>query len=296
LWDPASKSYKEQNGALCSCRKADGTLYTEICGSKISNTVTCPSSDVWQNILTSIVKRLQTELQVNGVYIDQICAGQGVPCFAKNHNHSLGGGEFWQASYRKLLNKIRAQTDRDNVLTSEENAECFLDLFDVLLIVNTPQKSGRIVPLFPIVYSDRVLYCGFQYFSEPVNSLDFILKNVYALLWGSQLGWIEPYRIMSPEADKEASFLKEMVNFRSKQHDIFYGGRFIKEYIPSGDNPALYPTSMPLTPAVRGAQWKTADGKSILLLVNMDSRQHTIVLPNGNLFRVSPCQCERIEL
>jgi hypothetical protein len=296
LWDPASESYKELNGALCSCRKADGTLYTEVYGSKVANTITCPSSETWQNVIANVVDRMQTELGVTGVYIDQICAGRGVPCFAKNHKHPLGGGEFWQTSYRELIGKTRAKIRPDNILTTEENAECFLDLFDVLLMVNTPQKIGKIVPLFPIVYSDRAIYNSFLYFPEPVNSLDFRLKNVMALLWGSQLGWIEPNRIMASEAKEEAEFLKEMVNFRGKQHDIIYGGRFIKEIIPTGDNPMLKPTAMKETPAVRGALWKGKNDNYAILLVNMDNITHKIILPQGTSIKLTARQCIKINM
>jgi len=295
LWDPAAQSYKEQNGALSSCRKPDGTLYTELSSSKVANTVTCPSSETWQNIVVGAVDRLQTETDIDGVYIDQICAGRGVPCFAKNHKHPLGGGEFWQTSYRELVNKAREKMRPGNILTTEENAECFIDLFDELLMVNTPQKAGRIIPLFPMVYSDRALYHGFQYFREPINSLDFRLKNVLALLWGSQLGWIEPNRIMAPEVAKDAAFLKEMMLFRSKQHDLMNGGHFIQEIIPTGDNPMLQPSAMNQTPAVRGALWEGSNGISAILLVNMDAKTHTVLLPENKTIIMLPYQCLRIK-
>lgn len=48
LWDPAADSYKRDRGYDASCRKPDGSLYTEIYPtSKVLNTVTCPSTAIW---------------------------------------------------------------------------------------------------------------------------------------------------------------------------------------------------------------------------------------------------------
>ena len=58
------------------------------------------------------------------------------------------------------------------------------------------------------------------------------MKNVLGLLWGAQLGWIKPELIMATEAETESSIFAEMVQFRKKQHDLIYGGRFMKEVIP----------------------------------------------------------------
>ena len=72
LWDPATDSYKTLNGKDASCRKADGTLYTEVYSSKVLNTVTCPASYIWRDVLKGVNKQILTELKTNGVYMDQI--------------------------------------------------------------------------------------------------------------------------------------------------------------------------------------------------------------------------------
>jgi hypothetical protein len=139
LWDPASKSYQTQGGAQSSCRKKDGSLYIEIYGSMVPNSVTCPSSEIWQNTILNLTKRIQTELGTNGVYIDQVGAAAGEPCWASNHNHPKGGGGFWHQSYREMLQKVRANRSPGNIIMTEENSECYMDLFDLMLMVNSPQ-------------------------------------------------------------------------------------------------------------------------------------------------------------
>lgn len=299
LWDPQSISYLEKNGKEHSCRKADGALYTEIYGSMIPNSVTCPSSKVWQDIIVKLSGRIQNELGSNGVYIDQIGAAPGVPCWNMNHTHPPGGGEFWHSSYRTLLEKVREGLLPGNIIITEENAECFMDLFDIMLMVNTPQyENVNIVPLYPLIYSDRMMLNCFLYYPLPekVNSMTFRLKNVMGLLWGTQLGWIKPELIMASEAKEEAEFLKKLVAFRKQQHDLIYGGRLIKEIILTGDNPILEIPDMRNSPAVRGAYWIGASGNEAILLVNMDNVSHRIILPDGKERTMKSKECLRINL
>lgn len=80
LWDPAADSYKRDRGYDASCRKPDGSLYTEIYPtSKVLNTVTCPSTDIWHRKIIELVDSLQHAVGVNGIYIDQIAAAAPNP-------------------------------------------------------------------------------------------------------------------------------------------------------------------------------------------------------------------------
>ena len=144
LWDPANDSYKEKQGYLASCRKKDGSLYTEIYPtSNVPNTVTCPSSPIWQGIIHSLTDSLLHSIGTDGVYIDQISAAASEPCYALNHPHAPGAGSWWPESYRKLLNELHREVfTAGQAVTSEENAEVYMDLFDMLLIVNTPRSRS----------------------------------------------------------------------------------------------------------------------------------------------------------
>lgn len=300
LWDPASKSYTEWNGKEASCRKADGTLYTEIYPtSMIPNSITCPSSPIWQNIIIKLVDRIQNELQTNGVYIDQIGAAAGMPCWAPNHPHPAGGGEFWHASYRQMLTKVREHLHPGNIIITEDNSECYMDLFDIMLMVNSPQaKNTRIVPLYPLIYSDRMMVNCFLYYplTEPVHDMRFRLKNALGLLWGTQLGWVKPELLMAQEAKPEAEFLRTLVRFRKKQHDILYGGRFVAEITPTGDNPVISFPDMPDSPVVRGSMWVSPKGKQVIYLVNIDDNPHTVKIENVGEYKIKAKDALRINL
>lgn len=298
LWDPSSDSYKTLHGGSASCRKPDGTLYTEIYPtSKVLNTVTCPSSLLWQKIITDLVDKIQNELNTNGVYIDQVACAAPQPCWSSGHGHAKGGGDYWHKSYRSLMDNLRANhLKKGNVLISEENAECYIDMFDMLLTVNSPHSGCRIVPLFPIVYSDRVITSAYTYSpTDRVNRGDFLYETMQCFLYGSQLGWVDPTLLMKDEAKKEAMFLKELTNVRKKQHDVFYGGRYMKEIIPTGDNPEIDVPGFGKANVVGGCEWLSANGKRVQYYVNMDTMAHDVILPNGKNLNIKPLKAVRIE-
>lgn len=301
LWDPGADSYKARNGKDASCRRPDGALYTEIYPtSLVPNSVTCPSSPIWRNILLELSDSIQERLGTNGLYIDQIAAAAPYPCYAANHSHPKGGGEFWYEAYRGIIDDMRRDhLKKDNVIFSEENAECYIPVFDILLTVNTPHTLAcKIVPLFPIIYSDRVLTTSFTYSPYmDVTQGDFRHENMMALLYGAQLGWVDPRLLWKDsKTEYEAEFLRTLTEFRKKQHDVFVGGQYIREIVPDGDNPEADIPVFGKEKMVRGAEWISADGKRVLYVVNSDSKPHTVTLPDGKELKMKPVSAKRINL
>lgn len=297
LWDPATESYQTLHGSEASCRKADGTLYTEVYSSKVLNTVTCPSSPIWQDVLRDLNRRILTELKTDGVYMDQIGCASSETCYATNHTHAPGGGGWWPAAYRELLEGMRRDIyGSDQAMTTEECAECYIDLFDMMLVVNSPHSASvRMMPLFPLIYSDRCIYSGYTYI--PWNFKDGSLRfiSMKSLLWGSQLGWVDPEMLMREENHIDAEFLKNLSDFRRKQHDLFVGGRFLGEIIPEGDNPCRDIPRYENTPEVLAAVWENTKGEQAYIVVNMGDDTREVVLPGGKQIMVPALNAIRID-
>lgn len=287
LWDPSSDSFKRDGGADACARGEDGNLYIEIYNgtSKVINAIACPSTRVWHDKLYGLVDSLQLLYGVDGVYIDQIGCSRQYPCWNPNHDHPRGGGEFWLESYRRILGDIRTGALRPGgILITEENGECYSDLFDLMLMVNTHYTAGvsRILPLFPMVYSDRVVTNAFKYFQEDVNvekACDLRFRFAKALLYGSQPGWVRAFVIMNPKFRPEAEFLRNLMKFRSGIHDIVVGGSFVREFFPEGDNPVRKFDAFWDEHAVMGAEWLDRDGRRAWILVNTDSEPHKVRIP-----------------
>lgn len=297
LWDPATKSYAERGGKDASCRKPDGTLYTEVYSSKVLNTVTCPASATWQEILREVNRQMLTDLKTDGVYMDQIGCASSEPCYALNHGHAPGGGDWWPAAYRKLLEGMRRDFyTKEQAMTTEENAECYIDLFDMMLVVNSPHDSHtRMVPLFPLIYADRCIYSGYTYVPWRINDGSLNFMTMKSLLWGSQLGWVNPELLMRDDSRREALFLKNLAEFRRKQHDLFLGGRFLGEIVPAGDNPLQEIPRYETTPVVLAAEWESVSGKRVYLVVNMGETERTVTLPDGKEVNVKALGALRID-
>ena len=288
LWDPQADSYLRDGGPDASARKRDGTLYTEIYGtSGVPNTATCPSSQVWRDKLCTLVDSLQLKYDVDGVYIDQIACTRQCPCWNPNHAHPLGGGGFWRDGYSKILGDIHREHLRPGgMVFSEENGEPYSDMFDMMLMVNSLNFGGytRILPLFPMVYSDRVVTNAFTYLPETVEAgvpETYRFAFAKALLYGSQPGWVRAFVITDPKYAEEAVFFKNIMDFRGTVHDIVLGGEFIREFIPGGNNPKRKFVKYWEETVVMGAEWKDRDGKPAWILVNTDIKAHVVTLPAG---------------
>jgi hypothetical protein len=285
LWDPDSESWEKQNAARAAVQKQNGLCKTEVYGSRIPHNVMCPFTELWQTTVRDIVKRLTGEYGLDGVYIDQIGAAAGLPCHNPEHGHPPGGGAYWHEGYRKLLMETRKCLDEGQILTTEENAECWLDLFDALLMVNTPLE-GTMIPLFPAVYSDRTILFGSLYYAgdEPQNSIPFRIKNARAFVWGAQLGWIQPARIMSGDARKEAEFLRTLARTRRHAHHLLIGGRFLGMLDIKTPAPRLAYRTTKLTgdeylseeECVSGSLWLSDKGELGIILVNISNEEQKI--------------------
>lgn len=285
LWDPESKSWHSEKAFEYAARSENGECYSEIYGSKIPNNVMCPCTEFWQDKVSGIARSLEKELGVHGVYIDQIAAGKGVPCYRSDHGHAPGGGDNWRIGYEKLLGKTRDNISENTMLLTEENSECWLNLFDAHLMVNT-QVDGKVVPLFQSVYSGKtILVCSLYYSpDEPLNSLTFRMKNSMAFLWGSQPGWIQPDRIMAPGVRAEAEFLKNIARTRRFAHDFIDSGRFLGMIPVKGDNPLLsgimkgpfsgeYDLRLP---AVSASAWISEINRVGILVTNISDSIHEV--------------------
>ncbi len=288
LWDPANDSYKRE-GYLASCRKADGTLYTEIYPtSNVPNTVTCPSTQIWQDVIKNLADSIVFGIGTDGLYIDQVSAAASEPCYAQNHPHAPGAGDWWPKAYRDLFSQLHETVFRDGkAVTSEENAEVYMDLLDMMLIVNTPHsKDIKMRPVFPLIYSDRAVYSGLNYYHQELSDGHFLYNNARSLLWGAQLGWIQPEWLFAEGNDVEIEFLRNLGRFRSRNHDVFYGGRFIEELAFPEDLPSMTVFDGEVFPVVMGAHWLDVKGRDAFIVVNMSPEDRTVTLPGGKSVKV----------
>src|SRR5690606_37720780 len=130
------------------------------------------------------------------------------------------------------------------------------------------------------------------------NDMSYRIQNALTLLWGAQLNGGRTVFVLSEAMKDNAQFLLNLATFRKKQHDLFNGGRLLKEITPTGDNPLLtIPNWASETPAVRGALWKSQEGKYAVLLINIDNVKHEVTQPFSNKkITLKAGECFRLDL
>ncbi len=299
LWDISTPSYQSLNGPEQAVMNRNGQIYTE--NYVVTHAVACPSTQVWNDVVTGFTQEiLYGPIKNHALYFDQVASARALPCYNPNHDHPAGGGDFWHYSTRKIYKNVDDILTSEHAIATEQNAECFIDLFDFFLMGNSPPRpSGAVwgpAPLFPIIYSDRVVTYGF-YLHNPSDANYFRLKNALTLLWGAQLSGGRSVLYRGTGWQANAAFLKGLKDFRKNQHDLFVSGRMLGEYTPGGDNPEITVDEWNWkTRVVVGSKWLSSSGREVVLLVNIDSEDHEIILPTRGSYLMKPGECLRINL
>jgi hypothetical protein len=277
LWDThdrGSEDYQFTTMALpWATKQPDGTPFVEKYNSKETNqepvslAVMCPSSPLWQNTVSNIVFRLTHECGNSGVYIDQIAAAPPKPCMDKSHGHPLGGGHWWMEGYWDMLHAIRKTMPRDAILTTECNSEPFVRWFDGYLTWHW-QFDGQ-VPAFPAIYGGQVQMFGRAYKGGATKDLALRMKAGQQLVFGEQLGWIDPSLIKEKE---NAEFFRQLTLLRSKFSHYFAAGQMMRPPKLLGEIPRVKADWQwsgvwwVTTDAVLTGAWRLPKDKSLLLL------------------------------
>jgi len=281
LWDTRDKGtedYQFTSVALPAATKDEnGQPYTESYGSKeedgspVRLAVMCPATELWQNRVRDICLRLFNEYKVDAIYIDQVAAMSPKLCLDKTHGHLLGGGHWWVEGYWKMLQSIREAMPEGCMLTTECNSEPFARWFDGYLAW-TWQHDGQ-VPAFPAVYGGAIQMFGRAYRGGETKDLALRMKAGQELVFGEQIGWIDPGVIHEEE---NAEFLRQVVRLRWQLRRYFYAGEMCRPPQLEGEIPKVRSDWQWVgewwvtTDAVLTGAWRLPqENKLILIFVNV---------------------------
>ncbi|HPA17677.1 MAG TPA: DUF6259 domain-containing protein [Verrucomicrobiae bacterium] len=257
--DEAGKPYEETYGSK------------ETDGSKVRLAAMCPKTALWQKTVRETVLQLFGECGVSGVYIDQVAAAKPALCFDRTHGHPLGGGHWWTEGYWSMLEGLRATKPADRILTTECNAEPYIQVFDGYLTWHW-QYDGQ-VPAFPAVYGGAIQMFGRAYRGGPTKDLALRMKAGQQLVFGEQIGWLSPSVV---KEEKNAAFLREVVRLRHALRRYFYAGEMARPPRLLGEIPRVtadwqWEGTWPVTTdALLGGAWRLPrDGRLAMIFVNV---------------------------
>ena len=254
--------------------------------------VMCPTCAPWQKVVRTFTGRILDELGAKSIFIDQIGAAPGIPCYDPAHGHPLGGGKWWREGYAEMMEPIhRAWNAKGAFITTEGSGEMCLNMVDGYLQVVV--RDPKDVPFHNAVYSGYTTY-----FCSPENNDDdpaaFRALQTRELLWGNALGWFLPDILDKPD---KCAILNQLCAFRQANLDALAYGNLLDElrfaspvgtatYEWLGRRPhhSLYDPAYKLPPSkfatmadVRGNWWRTADGQVVLLAANLTDREQKVV-------------------
>jgi len=233
LWDSRDRGAEDfeftKRALAAATKNADGQPYLESYGSKETNglpvrlAAMCPITSLWQQQVRDIVLRLLKEVGTRSVYIDQVAAAAPTLCLDPAHGHPLGGGHWWNEGYWQMLDAIRRARPREAMLTTECNGEPFIRWFDGYLTWHW-QHDGQ-VPAFPAVYGGAIQMFGRAYRGGATKDLALRMKAGQQLVFGEQLGWIDPGVIHEQD---NAAFFRRLVELRARFNRYFSAGEMAR--------------------------------------------------------------------
>ncbi len=285
LWDSGLPEFKSV-ALPSSAKNVDGKPLIEEYGSGAKLAVMCPTTPVWQDKLCEIIDRLVNEQGVNAVYLDQIASAGPRQCMDPTHGHPLGGGTWWVSSYWKLMDRIQqigAARSPDVFFTSENNAESYSQNIDAFLIWNP--RRPNMIPINAVVYAGMRVH--FANRVHPADSdMAFAMKVGRDWLWGTQLGWMEPF-YMAPEHRLKGEFFRRLGKARMAYAKFLGYGQMLRppqvdcaDEVTAdwyGEGAIEHRVTWP---AIGAASWRSPDRHVGLIFVNYDT------VPHGFRFRL----------
>jgi len=259
-------------------------------GSLVRLAAMCPTSVLWREELSNIVKRLINECHVDAVYLDQIAAACINLCCDPAHMHTPGNGDWWVTAYRLLMDRLIMEKPDYCGFTTECNAEVYADVFDGFL--TWAWISSSMVPVFPLIYGGYIAMLGRNTNGYKKNDLLYYRFHVaQAVLFGQQIGWINPDLVDVPE---KLSFMKQMAVLRYRFCEHFNAGDMLRPPCLVGENPVFITdtgmgrSQMFVGETLLAGAWRhRKDGRVIIMLVNIgDAERQCNFLADLNEYNV----------
>lgn len=237
LVSPLGKAFREMDGKKWAATDENGNVADE--WPRVGITM-CPTARPFHDLLRRLTNRLVDKIGMDGAYLDQPTSCYAVPCFHPDHDHPPGGHDHWYRGYRELLTRIRKDLKArsgDNVMTSEGQIECFLDLFDLDLGWHVSSLSSTVgnadalpIPMFQSVYHDYHMTYGTSSCMDLKASKQsfeqFAFAEALCLVSGTQLqiSGVFADNVDSDALQPQLDYLETLLAARKAAHDWLNAG------------------------------------------------------------------------
>lgn len=241
MCDDRGDDYRFQQEALpATAKNPEGDpIYssyasTEPTGQAVRFARMCPTTTVWKNELSQIVRRLSEDYGMDGIYLDVVSTAYEM-CCDESHLHAPGLSSFWWKAYRELIEGLRSVAPEDFAFVSESTSEVYSGMLDGYLSWTWMQTDG--VPAHSSIYGGRTAIFGRVITHNKRDDADYFRFQVaQSLVFGQQLGWIHPEIVKDTV---QFPFLKKMAAIRWDHREFFTEAQMLRPPVVEGDVPAL---------------------------------------------------------
>ncbi len=206
-WGTSTKSWKNENASLYAVRDINGKIMSHVYNIYTGKSLApmCIATQFWKDKYSSLSDSAVNTYKTNGVYMDQ--ATTSIMCYAKNHGHSIGGGNYWVKNFGDLTRQIRSKVSQKNqpALAGEGAGEAWLPFLDAFLTLQVSREryagvggGWETIPFFQAVYHQYGITFG--------NYSSLIIPP-YDELWPKEFAPKNPKQLLNKEFNKQ--FLME---------------------------------------------------------------------------------------
>jgi hypothetical protein len=233
----------------------------------------CIATPFWRDRITETCRRIVHELGCDAVYIDQMGAAYGTPCFDPSHGHPLGGGGYALDGYRRLSEAIRREVGPECLLTTETNWEgCVADYDGLLSYI---WSTDDMIPIFATVHWGQATMFGCEISDEAMRrqgGREFVRRMSMLFVWGAQLGWNHLTILLEKRLRPVLEHFGRLCRLRAEHAATLCRGEFLRPPRLT-DAGTGRPCRSPLAGPVLGSMWSAPerDG-ALVLLANVTRR------------------------
>lgn len=258
LWCLDTPSWTAEKGERAAVRKSDGTLRTEVYN--IFNPLPCATMDVtqqqWRDKYAGIAQDVMRGYGIDGIYMDQ--AVLSLPCYAPDHGHPIGGGNYWLEGFDRLAQDLRLRNaGKPTTLAGEGGGENWLPELDLFLTLQVSQErsaeptSGwEVIPFFQSVYhAYGISYGSYSSLSYPpyddlwpadqrpataLQPLDrryrhqFYLEQARSFVWGMQPTIANFFPWQLTDRPQEMRYALDLARLRNRFPEYLLRGTFLR--------------------------------------------------------------------
>ena len=248
-------------------------------GEKTQLAPICPTFVRWHEIMEELSRKMEKELDIDGIYFDQVASIYSWPCRNPKHNHLPGGGSYFVDGYNQMMEKINKNKPSDKFYFTESNAEPYIKSFDGFL--TWAWKRCDDVPAFPIVYAGYIQMIGRNTDDKRREDDNFFRYHLaQGLLFGQQIGWLNACVVYD---ENRMQFLEKIVHARYKHTDLFNHGHILRPpHVKTSVQP-ITSSDVTMRPVLSGV-WQmdkpseNGQNKTVLFVINISQESAEVDL------------------